>query len=91
MPSVKVFRRGVTSDYRGPTDKDGIANFILDDCKPSVRIIQQMSELKAALENTMQTTVFGLFRDIDVVEDEGEGYSIDSWGQFSAAADALRG
>ena len=59
--------------------------------QPSVRMIDSTVQLKAALEDTAHSTVFGLFRNEDIVEEDGEGYSIDSWGQFSAAADALRG
>jgi hypothetical protein len=50
-----------------------------------------MKEMKHALETNVNTVVFGLFNTNDIVDDSFEGYSIDSWGQFQAAADSLRG
>jgi hypothetical protein len=33
IPSIRVFRRGIMSDYRGPQDTDGIAKYIVEDAK----------------------------------------------------------
>lgn len=46
------------------------------------------------LESTSQAVLFGLFSAQDVLDEGGEafeGYSIDAWGQYQAAADSLRG
>ncbi len=47
--------------------------------------------MKALLENNQNTILFGLFNEEDVVDESFEGYSIDAWGQYQAAADSLRG
>lgn len=33
VPSVRVFRRGIMADYRGPLDSEGMAKYILEDAK----------------------------------------------------------
>ena len=33
VPTVKVFRRGIMGDYRGPYDAEGIAKYIIEDAK----------------------------------------------------------
>lgn len=47
--------------------------------------------MKGVLEIVTQTAVFGFFKEEDMLEESPEGYSIDPWNQFMAAADALRG
>ncbi len=47
--------------------------------------------MKTLLENNMGTVLFGLFNSEDVSEESFEGYTIDAWGQYQAAADSLRG
>lgn len=46
--------------------------------------------MKAAIGNNLNTIVFGMMNTAEQEEAE-EGYSIDPWGQFQAAADSLRG
>lgn len=63
--------------------------------QPSVQKITSIDELKLKSQSRLKTVVIGIFDADDVaVEDEAapvEGYSIDAWGQFQAAADSLRG
>lgn len=48
--------------------------------------------MKNVLEKSSSAIVFGLFDVDDIQESDAvEGYSIDPWGQFQAAADSLRG
>lgn len=50
--------------------------------------------MKAVLSENLNTVVFGLINidEASAAADEAlEGYSIDPWGQFQAAADSLRG
>ena len=54
--------------------------------------------MKATLESSLNTMVFGFFAEEDIADESDEsgggmveGYSIDDWGQFEAAADSLRG
>lgn len=43
-------------------------------------------------QSDKNTIIFGFFPEEDLLEDGTmEGYSIDAWGQFQAAADSLRG
>jgi hypothetical protein len=34
LPSIRVFRRGIMGDYRGPVDSsDGMASYVMEDAK----------------------------------------------------------
>ena len=33
LPSIRVFRRGIMADYRGPADTAGMAKYIMEDAK----------------------------------------------------------
>jgi hypothetical protein len=33
LPSIRVFRRGIMGDYRGPVDTDGMAKYLMEDAK----------------------------------------------------------
>lgn len=60
--------------------------------QPSVQLISTIKEIREIVLNNLNTIVFSLFNEEDLVEDEStEGYSIDAWGQYQAAADSLRG
>ena len=93
VPSIKVFRRGIMSDYRGPLEAAGMAQFLPADSRPSVKVVASLAEMKQALKkDAKNVVVLGFFDQKDVaVEDSGDTYSIEPWGQFQAAADALRG
>jgi hypothetical protein len=93
VPSIKVFRRGVMAEFRGPTDSAGIAQYVKDDSQPSVMRINSMAELKAVVEAYPTPILFGLIEEPETLDgyDSIEGYGIDAWGQFHAAADSLRG
>ncbi|KAJ1430041.1 hypothetical protein B484DRAFT_449113 [Ochromonadaceae sp. CCMP2298] len=92
VPSVKVFRRGIMGDYRGPLDSEGIAKYVAEDAEPSVRYIKTVEEMQRVVEGNLNTVIFSVFNEADMVEDtSAEGYSIDAWGQYQAAADSLRG
>lgn len=61
--------------------------------QPSVKKLSTIKQMKSLLEKSDDTILFGLFNEDEVV-DEGaafEGYGIDAWGQYQAAADSLRG
>eukprot|EP00596_Hydrurales_sp_CCMP1899_P010056 CAMPEP_0119038502 /NCGR_PEP_ID=MMETSP1177-20130426/7464_1 /TAXON_ID=2985 /ORGANISM="Ochromonas sp, Strain CCMP1899" /LENGTH=571 /DNA_ID=CAMNT_0007001167 /DNA_START=151 /DNA_END=1863 /DNA_ORIENTATION=- len=94
VPSIKVFRRGIMADYRGPFDIPGITNYLREDSQPSVRMVSTLSEMKQKLKKEREakkTVVLGFFAKEDIVDDGADAYSIDPWGQFQAAADSLRG
>mmetsp|Transcript_27075 Transcript_27075/g.45348 ORF Transcript_27075/g.45348 Transcript_27075/m.45348 type:complete len:673 (+) Transcript_27075:61-2079(+) len=111
VPTIRVFRRGIMGDYRGPMDSStSVANYIVEDSKPSVKRITSQQQMQELVEGNMNTIVFSLFsaEDIDGDDEEEdasvssssgadsssgamEGYSIDAWGQYQAAADSLRG
>jgi len=63
--------------------------------QPSVQKITSIDELKLKSQSRLKTIVIGIFDADDVAVEEDtapiEGYSIDAWGQFQAAADSLRG
>jgi len=59
-----------------------------------VKPISTVKEMKKVLSENSNTVVFALMNpeDASAASDETiEGYSIDPWGQFQAAADSLRG
>lgn len=90
--SIKVFRRGQMVDYRGPDDSaQRMADYIRQDCKPSIQFLKTFDDIRKPLKNRSNTIVIGFFGSADVTEDVAEMYSMDSWGQFQATADALRG
>jgi hypothetical protein len=92
IPSIKVFRRGIMADYRGPYDSKGIEKYIEEDSLPSVQIVGSLPDAMATLKRSSKTVVLGFFSAEEMVEDDSaEGYSINAWGQFQAAADSLRG
>ncbi len=53
--------------------------------------ILSVKEMKGWLEKISKTAIFGFFEEEDMIDDTTEGYAIDAWGQFLAAADSLRG
>ena len=60
LPTIKVFRRGIMSDYRGPVDTSkNIATYIKQDSKPSVIMIDSLDELKSSLQSSDNTVVLG--------------------------------
>ena len=81
------------TEYRGPYDiSEEIAKFIIEDAKPSVRLIKSLASMKKTLQGQVSTAVIGFFSAEDLVDEEvGESYSVKPWGQFQAAADSMRG
>ena len=59
--------------------------------------IASVAEMQRTLEYNLNTVIFSFFSEEDMTEEEEggggtfEGYSIDAWGQYQAAADSLRG
>eukprot|EP01041_Mallomonas_annulata_P005217 gene5217-10441_t len=90
-PCIKIFRRGTMVDYRGPYDAEGIAEYIRQDIKPSVKILKTLDEVTESMKNRKRAMVLGFFGSSDVTDDSTDMYSMDAWGQFQAAADSLRG
>ena len=37
LPSIRVFRKGIMAEYRGPFDSEGIAAYIIDDAQVFVQ------------------------------------------------------
>lgn len=93
VPSIKVFRRGIMADYRGPMDRAGIAQYVIDDAQPSVKRLLSVHDIKVVMERYHPTPmIFGIIDEPETMDDHPmDGYSIDAWGQFHAAADSLRG
>jgi hypothetical protein len=52
-----------------------------------------MQEFREILKRNYSTAVFGFFQENEIIsEDEfGYGFPLDSWGQFYASAENLRG
>ena len=90
-PSIKIFRRGIMLDYRGAKDSSGIVEYIKKDCTPSVKVLKTFAEVKSVIQNRSQAVVLSFFGAADVTDNVSDMYSMDAWGQFQAAADALRG
>jgi len=68
VPSVRVFRRGVMADYRGPLDgavgsdvASKIAAYIKEDSQPSVQVATSLVEIKHLLSNSLRSVVLGFF------------------------------
>ena len=61
--------------------------------KPSVSRLNSIVDIRTALEGNSLSIVFGIYPEslIDVEGEYSEGYGVDSWNQFVAAADTLRG
>jgi hypothetical protein len=58
-----------------------------------VKLIKTMQEFREILKRNYSTAVFGFFQENEIIsEDEfGYGFPLDSWGQFYASAENLRG
>lgn len=92
-PGIKVFRRGIMSDWRGPFEAEAIAAYVREDSKPSVVMMDSVSEIKATLLKRNKTIVIGFFNEDDLNTagaGNSEGFSSPPWEQFLAAADSLR-
>eukprot|EP01035_Chromulina_nebulosa_P017651 gene17651-23232_t len=79
------------SEYLGTYDIEGMASFILEDSKPSVKLFQSLNEMKKLLKLQLKTVIIGFFNDYDIIDEDSEAYSITAWGQFHSTADSLRG
>ena len=91
LPSIRVFRNGIMASYTGPYENaKAIADFILDDSEPSVRIVETLDELKEDLKANQKTVVLGFFQESDVTEEYNDN-DVSEWVQFTFAADSLRG
>lgn len=105
VPSVKVFRKGILHDFRGPIVRaseiggvvsEEIASYISQDSLPSVTVLTSMEAIRSTLSRGQDVPiVLGFFAEEDIADvDIGggdEGYDMSPWGQYQAAADALRG
>lgn len=104
LPSIKIFRRGILNDYRGPhftqealQDKEAfereIAAYVSSDSKPSITTLDDVVLVKNTLTRDHDhAIVLGFFDSHDIKEEDDpeEGYSMSPWGQFQACADSLR-
>jgi len=55
-------------------------------------MVHSLVDLKESLLKNNKPVVLGFFDETSISsDDDGEGYGMDAWGQFGAAADALRG
>jgi len=91
-PIIKVFRRGNIVDYRGKFDAQSISEYIKQDSQSSIKKLETLSDIRKVIQSRSGVTVFGLFHESQVsVQPDTEVYSVDNWGQFQGAADALRG
>lgn len=91
LPSIRVFRNGIMASYTGPYENSkAIADFILEDSEPSVRIVETLEELKEDLKSNVKAVVLGFFQENDVTEEYNDN-DVSEWVQFTFAADSLRG
>eukprot|EP01038_Epipyxis_sp_PR26KG_P004202 gene4202-5975_t len=91
VPCMRVFRRGIMSEYRGPYDPEGMSSYLIADAQPSIQAISTIKELGQVLGRNLNSVILGIFNEDEMSEDVIEGYSMDAWGQFQATADSLRG
>lgn len=93
VPVIKVFRRGILSEYRGPTSNpEEIRDYLLKDSLPSIHFVTKLDELKRALSSQVNAIILGLFANSGIIQDETEEtFSMTPWGQFQQTADSLRG
>jgi hypothetical protein len=108
IPSIKVFRKGVLHEYRGPILRGAegatgdvatqIALYLSTDSLPSVTTLDTVEGVKEMVRSSSLDVpmILGFFDDADIeadysVEGGEDGYDMSPWGQYQAAADALRG
>jgi len=59
-PTLKIFRRGVASDYQGPRDTKGIVSYMLKQEGPSAKPLKTIEDAKNFI-NGPQVSVVGIF------------------------------
>ena len=93
IPSIKVFRRGLISEWDGPIDAQGIVEHIEKELKPSVTFLNDTEDMKSIIMNNDNDipSIIGFFptdTDTERLTDSG---TMEPWEQFVAAADSTRG
>jgi hypothetical protein len=89
-PSIKVFRRGVISDWRGPFDAKGIAKHIQKDKLASVKVLSTLKDTKRIFKERTRPIVIGFFPLGTTEVESSDVYSLSVWDQFQSSADSLR-
>ena len=94
IPSIKIFRRGLISEWDGPLDTKGIVEHIEKELMPSVSFLNDVEDMKNVMNNSNNKNIpniIGFFppdTDTERLTDSG---TMDPWEQFVAAADSTRG
>lgn len=79
-PGIKVFRRGIMSDWRGPFEANAIANYIIEDSMPSVKVLSKLEDVKENLLRRNKTIILGFFTELALQEGSGDsGFSSNPW------------
>jgi len=60
-PTLKVFRHGTASEYKGPRDAAGIVTYMLKQSGPSAKPLTTVEEVKAFIGRDRDASVVGFF------------------------------
>jgi hypothetical protein len=60
-PTLKVFRKGDHSEYKGPRDANGIVAYMKKQASPSVRNLETIAEVEAFINQPHQASFVGFF------------------------------
>lgn len=58
-PTMKVFRKGTPSDYKGPRDAAGIISYMNKQAAPSITIFKSVADLEKFVKDDAAIVYFG--------------------------------
>jgi protein disulfide isomerase family A protein 3 len=58
-PTLKVFRQGTASDYKGPRDAAGIASYMQKQAVPAISVFKNLAELEKFVQDDAAVVYFG--------------------------------
>jgi len=58
-PTMKIFRKGSASDYKGPRDAAGIVSFMQKQAAPSITVFSSLSDLEKFIQDDAAVVFFG--------------------------------
>jgi protein disulfide-isomerase A1 len=58
-PTLKVFRKGTPTDYKGPRDAAGIASYMQKQAAPAISVFKSLAELEKFVQDEGAIVYFG--------------------------------
>lgn len=58
-PTMKVFRAGTPSDYKGPRDAAGIVSYMQKQAAPAISVFKNLAELEKFVQDEAAIVYFG--------------------------------